>query len=74
MWALSTKMNPRGDLVTVPNLSIMELAPQAHGVVDKLIIDATTPVAPDDRGNYTTQVRDLPEAAAWLTKLQQLAK
>ncbi|WP_405930873.1 non-oxidative hydroxyarylic acid decarboxylases subunit C [Streptomyces sp. NBC_00827] len=74
MWALSTKMDPRGDLVTVPNLSIMELAPQAHGVVDKLIIDATTPVAPDDRGNYTTQVRDLPEAAAWLTKLQQLAK
>ncbi|WP_030622343.1 non-oxidative hydroxyarylic acid decarboxylases subunit C [Streptomyces sclerotialus] len=74
MWALSTKMNPSGDLITVPNLSVLELAPQAQspGIVDKLVIDATTPVAPDRRGNYGNQVRDLPEAAAWLTKLQQL--
>ncbi|EFL28669.1 LOW QUALITY PROTEIN: VdcC protein, partial [Streptomyces himastatinicus ATCC 53653] len=75
MWALSTKMNPDGDLVQVPGLPVLELAPQARtpGITDKLVIDATTPVSPDDRGNYGTQVRDLPEAAEWLTRLQKLA-
>jgi vanillate/4-hydroxybenzoate decarboxylase subunit C len=75
MWALSTKMNPSGDLIIVPNLPVLELAPQANtpGVVDKLIIDATTPIDPDTRGNYSSQVHDLPEMGAWLTKLQALA-
>ncbi len=75
MWALSTKMNPAHDLITVPNSPVMELAPQADvpGVVDKLIIDATTPVPPDCRGNYGNQVRDLPEATGWLTRLRELA-
>ncbi|MFF3573203.1 non-oxidative hydroxyarylic acid decarboxylases subunit C [Nocardia jiangxiensis] len=75
MWALSTKMNPSGDLVVVPNLPILELAPQANtpGIVDKLIIDATTPAPPDRRGNYGNQVADLPEMGEWITKLQQLA-
>ncbi|ORA58723.1 non-oxidative hydroxyarylic acid decarboxylases subunit C [Mycobacteroides franklinii] len=74
MWALSTKMNPSGDLVQIPNLPVLELAPQASpaGIVDKLIIDATTPVAPDRRGNYGNQVRDLPEMNEWLLKLTQL--
>ena len=74
MWALSTKMNPAGDLIQVPNMSVLSLAPQAKtpGIVDKLIIDATTPVAPDHRGSYDNQVRDLPEMGEWLTKLQQL--
>ncbi|MFG2225031.1 non-oxidative hydroxyarylic acid decarboxylases subunit C [Streptomyces sp. NPDC048644] len=75
MWALSTKMNPAGDLIQIPNLPVLELAPQAvtPGIVDKLVIDATTPVAPDRRGNYGNQVHDLPETAAWLERLRQLA-
>ena len=75
MWALSTKMNPAGDLIQVPNMPVLALAPQADtpGIVDKLIIDATTPIAPDHRGNYDNQVHDLPEMSEWLTKLQQLA-
>lgn len=75
MWALSTKMNPAGDLIQIPNMSVLELAPQANipGITDKLVIDATTPIEPDHRGNYGNQVRDLPETGAWLTKLQQLA-
>ncbi|AKJ08851.1 phenolic acid decarboxylase [Streptomyces incarnatus] len=75
MWALSTKMNPAEDLITVPRLPVVELAPQAQtpGIVDKLVIDATTPVAPDRRGTYGNPVRDLPETAAWLTRLQALA-
>ncbi|GAX49494.1 non-oxidative hydroxyarylic acid decarboxylases subunit C [Streptomyces olivochromogenes] len=76
MWALSTKMNPSDDLIVVPHLSLMELAPQSDnpGTGAKLIIDATTPAKPDNRGNYGNQVRDLPEMGEWLTKLQQLAK
>ncbi|MFD8810465.1 non-oxidative hydroxyarylic acid decarboxylases subunit C [Streptomyces sp. NPDC059627] len=76
MWALSTKMNPSDDLIVVPHLSLMELAPQSDnpGTGAKLIIDATTPARPDNRGNYGNQVRDLPETGEWLTKLQQLAK
>lgn len=75
MWALSTKMNPDGDLIQVPGLPVLELAPQARtpGITDKLVIDATTPVSPDNRGNYGAQVRDLPEAAEWLTRLRKLA-
>jgi UbiD family decarboxylase len=75
MWALSTRMNPEHDLVVLPNMPVMELAPQADspGIVHKLIIDATTPAKPDHRGNYGNQVHDLPEAAEWLTKLRDLA-
>jgi vanillate/4-hydroxybenzoate decarboxylase subunit C len=76
MWALSTKMNPGEDLVVVPHLSLMQLAPQSStpGVSSKVIIDATTPVAPDNRGHYGNQVRDLPETGEWFTKLQQLTR
>jgi UbiD family decarboxylase len=75
LWAVSTKMNPAGDLIQVPNMSVLGLAPQATtpGITDKLVIDATTPVAPDPRGNYGNPVRDLPEAAEWLTRLRALA-
>jgi 4-hydroxybenzoate decarboxylase len=74
MWALTAKVNPSGDVITIPNLSVLELDPgsQPPGITDKLIIDATTPVEPDDRGHYGQQVHDLPEAAAWTTKLQDL--
>ncbi|GAA1790745.1 non-oxidative hydroxyarylic acid decarboxylases subunit C [Actinomadura chokoriensis] len=75
LWAVSTKMNPAGDLIQVPNMPVLGLAPQATtpGITDKLVIDATTPVAPDARGNYGNQVRDLPEAAEWLVRLRALA-
>lgn len=74
MWALSTKMNPARDLIRIPDLSVVELAPQADipGMVDKLIIDATTPAAPDRRGHYSTPARDLPEAADWLDRLRRI--
>jgi 3-polyprenyl-4-hydroxybenzoate decarboxylase len=54
MWALSTKVNPAGDLVVLPHLSILPLDPGAmpEGMTHKLIIDATTPVPPDARGTY----------------------
>ena len=74
MWALSTKVNPSGDLVTLPNMSVVALDPGSSpaGMTDKLIIDATTPVAPDSRGNYGLPVQDLPETAAWVERLRAL--
>jgi 4-hydroxybenzoate decarboxylase len=74
MWALSTKVNPAGDLVNLPNLSVVELDPgsQPAGVTNKLIIDATTPVEPDRRGRYGQQVSDLPETPQWIAKLQRM--
>ncbi|MFF5978889.1 non-oxidative hydroxyarylic acid decarboxylases subunit C [Streptomyces olindensis] len=74
MWAMSAKVDPREDVVVVPNLSVVELAPAARppGITSKMIIDATTPVAPDARGNFSTPVRDLPETREWTARLRQL--
>jgi 4-hydroxybenzoate decarboxylase len=74
MWAMSTKVNPAGDVVHLPNMSVVGLDPSADppGITDKLVIDATTPVAPDQRGRFGHQVADRPEAADWLRKLTAL--
>lgn len=74
LWAVSTKVNPASDVVNLPNLSVVPLDPgsQPAGITNKMIIDATTPVAPDTRGHYGQPVRDLPEADAWLTRLQAM--
>lgn len=74
MWALSAKVNPAGDLVQLPNMSVLELDPGSSpaGITDKLVIDATTPVAPDNRGHYSQPVKDLPETKEWLAKLGSL--
>jgi UbiD family decarboxylase len=74
MWALSTRVNPSGDLLNLPNLSVLALDPssQPAGITNKLIIDATTPVSPDDRGHFAQPVTDLPETPEWIAKLQGL--
>ncbi|MFE2160924.1 non-oxidative hydroxyarylic acid decarboxylases subunit C [Streptomyces lydicus] len=74
MWAMSAKVNPKDDVVVLPNLSVVELAPAAQpaGLTSKMIIDATTPVGADARGNFSTPVQDLPEAEEWAARLRQL--
>ncbi|CAL9278840.1 hypothetical protein [Streptomyces sp. SudanB91_2054] len=47
-------------------------AAQPAGLISKMIIDATTPVHPDARGNFSTPTKDLPEAGEWAAKLQRL--
>ena len=39
-----------------------------------MIIDATTPAAPEKHGDYSMQVMDSLEAKDWLPKLQALMK
>ncbi|MCX4835125.1 non-oxidative hydroxyarylic acid decarboxylases subunit C [Streptomyces sp. NBC_01016] len=74
MWAMSAKVNPKEDVVIIPNLSVLELAPASEpaGITSKMIIDATTPVAPDARGNFSTPAKDLPETAEWAKRLQDM--
>ncbi|MFF1839352.1 non-oxidative hydroxyarylic acid decarboxylases subunit C [Streptomyces sp. NPDC058231] len=74
MWAMSSKVDPAQDVVIIPNLSVVELAPAASpaGITSKMIIDATTPVAPDVRGNFSTPAKDLPETAEWVDRLRSL--
>jgi UbiD family decarboxylase len=73
MWALSTKMNPAHDLITIPDMPVTQLAPQTDtpGLVDKLVIDATSRSRAGS--DHSSQVHDLPETAAWLSRLRELA-
>lgn len=63
MWALSTKMNPKHDAVIIPDLSVLPLDPGSEppGITHKMILDATTPTAPETRGHYS-QPLDAPVA------------
>ena len=74
MWALSTKFNPKFDCVIIPGCSILALDPGSDpvGISHKMILDAATPVPPDDHGDYSMQIKDPPEAHDWLPKLQEL--
>lgn len=71
MWAITTKFNPAYDLVNLPNLSTLALDPSSEppGITNKLIIDATTPIAPERRGHCGHPVTDPPGAAQWLARL-----
>jgi vanillate/4-hydroxybenzoate decarboxylase subunit C len=76
MWAISVKVNPSGDIVIIPNLpeNLLDPAGVPNGISAKMIIDATTPIAPDRRGDYGEEL-DTPEGAdAWRQKLAGLIK
>lgn len=74
MWAISTKFNPADDLVVLPNMSVLSLDPGSNpkGITHKMIIDATTPVAPDIRGHYS-QPLDTPLGTdQWEAKFKEI--
>jgi len=74
MWAVSTKFHPAHDLIVLPDLSVVPLDPGSSpaGITHKMIIDATTPVAPDVRGHYS-QPLDRPLGTdAWRAKLMEM--
>lgn len=74
MWALSTKMHPKHDLVVIPNLSVLPLDPGSDpaGITDKLIIDATTPIAPERRGHYDQPLDTPLGTETWEKKLKEM--
>jgi UbiD family decarboxylase len=74
MWALSTKFNPEFDLVTVPGLSVLPLDPasQPAGITHKLVIDATTPLAPENHGHYSQELENPVGTELWLERLSTM--
>jgi vanillate/4-hydroxybenzoate decarboxylase subunit C len=76
MWALSVKVNPAGDVMILPNLAenLLDPAGQPSGMSHKMIIDATTPIAPDRRGDYGQELDTPQRTDAWRTKLAALMK
>ena len=61
MWALTTRVRPDKDVVLIPNAPGMPLDPSSEpaGMHTKLIIDDTTPVAPDKARE--TELLEVPE-------------
>ncbi|KLU64810.1 phenolic acid decarboxylase subunit C [Desulfosporosinus acididurans] len=60
MWALTTRVRPSKDVILIPWAPGMPLDPSSEpaGMHTKLIIDATTPVAPDV--GRETELLDVP--------------
>jgi UbiD family decarboxylase len=74
MWAVSTKFHPAHDLIVLPDLSVVPLDPGSSppGITHKMIIDATTPVAPESRGHYS-QPLDRPAGTdIWRARLEEM--
>ncbi|MCY8156613.1 phenolic acid decarboxylase BsdC [Bacillus spizizenii] len=74
MWALSTKMHPKHDAVIIPDLSVLPLDPGSNpsGITHKMILDATTPVAPETRGHYSQPLDSPLTTKDWEQKLMDL--
>jgi 4-hydroxybenzoate decarboxylase len=76
MWSISVKVNPAQDVMIFPNLSVNLINPagQPPGIIHKMVIDATTPIAPDRRGHYGEEL-DIPQRTdVWRKKLAALVK
>jgi vanillate/4-hydroxybenzoate decarboxylase subunit C len=60
----------------LPNLAenLLDPACQPSGIVQKMIIDATTPVPPDNRGDYGELLRSPVGTDVWVQKLEALTK
>ena len=64
------------DLVVIPQASVVPLDPGSHppGITHKIIMDATTPTAPDIRGEFTQPLQSPPDADKWEHILSNLWK
>jgi vanillate/4-hydroxybenzoate decarboxylase subunit C len=76
MWAVSTKVNPAGDVTILPNLGIDLLDPASEppGISHRMIIDATTPVPPDRRGSFGQELDSPQQTDEWRKKLGAMLK
>ncbi|ONF74385.1 non-oxidative hydroxyarylic acid decarboxylases subunit C [Amycolatopsis keratiniphila] len=74
MWALSTKLHGAHDVAILPNLPVLPLDPGADppGISHKVLLDATTPVAPERRGRYHMPVVPAAETDSWIARLTEL--
>ena len=75
MWALTTRVRPDKDVFKIPFAPGMPLDPSSEpaGMHTKLVIDATTPVAPDIARD--TELLSVPEKTEeWSSILRELMK
>jgi len=74
MWAISTKLHPKHDAVIIPDLSVLPLDPGSNpaGITHKMILDATTPLAPEQRGHYSQPLDSPPGVEQWEKKIIDL--
>jgi UbiD family decarboxylase len=78
MWAMSTRIRGEKDVIVIPNTPGMPLDPGSEppGMGCKVIIDCTTPVAPEPKMRDVKMVELIPESAAFqkvLADLHQMA-
>lgn len=73
-WALSTNMNPKNDVIVIPNLSGIGLDPASEpaGITHKMIIDATRPVAPETHGHYGRPIAYPDTTEEWEDRLRAM--
>jgi len=76
MWALVTRFRPDRDLVLIPNAPGSTLDPTGspRGLVTRMIMDATKPVAPDIPLESLSLIEPPEEAAEWMERLKGLMK
>ncbi len=74
MWALTTRVRPAKDVAVIDNCPGMPLDPSSvpAGMHSKLIIDATTPVAPEPNPRETALLDVPDQAPEWEEKIRQL--
>ncbi len=74
MSAISTKFHPALDLIVVPDASVAPLDPGSSppGIPHQMIIDATTPMAPDVRGHYSQPLDQPVDTDVWRQKLEEM--
>jgi vanillate/4-hydroxybenzoate decarboxylase subunit C len=68
MWAMSTRIRGPQDVIVIPSTPGMPLDPGSEppGMGCKVIIDCTTPVAPEPKLRDVMMVEAIPEAAAYM--------
>lgn len=76
MWALASRVKPDKDVAIIPNCPGMPLDPSSYpaGMHTKMIIDATTPVAPEPNPRSVELVTPHAATAEWEEKIRELLK
>lgn len=76
MWAITTRVKPDKDVTIIPNCPGMPLDPSSvpAGMHSKMIIDATTPVAPEPNPREVELLEPPADTEKWETIIKNLMK
>lgn len=76
MSAISTRCDPARDVTLLPGMPGFILDPSSEnpGITTKIILDATIPTAPDNRGRFGQQLTDPPTTDIWEARLHRMMR